>query len=164
MLASISMPSSKGFSSDEEVWSSGDGPEEEGDLEDTAAAWLHDVIEDTTYEYVDVENEIGPDVAALVWELSNRFTKEAYPSRNRAARKSQEVERIYGISKWAKLIKLADRLDNLRTVRDFDEGFGRLYLDESVLLLEALRGVDTRLWETVEREIKNQREEMDKDE
>lgn len=121
-------------------------------LETQIAALLHDVIEDTTYSKVDIHAHFGNDVADLVQELTNVYEKSAYPDLNRKERKRLEFERIAGISQRAKLIKLADRIDNL-TERGLNGGFMRKYLKESRDLLEVLRGTDEFLEERLDKLI-----------
>jgi (p)ppGpp synthase/HD superfamily hydrolase len=119
-----------------------------GNQEMSMAAVLHDVIEDT--DVGDLGADWGENVVKWVNELTNEFTKENYPSMNRRQRKAAEIGRIAGISLEAKVIKLYDRIDNLRSWfypglrwTDDMEGFGRLYADESWNLILALK--DPRL-------------------
>ena len=58
---------------------------------------------------------------------------------NRAARKKKEFERISHLCNRAKIIKLVDRIDNLMDVPG-DDGFMEIYLKESKVLLDVLRG------------------------
>jgi GTP pyrophosphokinase len=103
-----------------------------------AAAWLHDVYEDTNFDPPAL-NCINPVVEKLVDELTNRFTKEARPKWDRKKRKDAEQDRIAYISPAAQVIKLCDRLDNLDTIRDKKgKGFHALYCDETQVLLEAI--------------------------
>ena len=105
------------------------------------AALLHDTMEDcgtTKYELV---RQFGPVVADLVVELTNVYTKEDYPEYNRAQRKAMEFGRISGISPRAKLVKLADRIDNLRDMPGTGD-FMHTYLDESFHLAAVLEGTD----------------------
>jgi (p)ppGpp synthase/HD superfamily hydrolase len=103
-----------------------------------AAAWLHDVYEDTRFIPPTLTNQFNAEVDQLVIELTNVFTKEAYPDRNREQRKASEIARLAGISPQAQIIKLCDRIDNLRTIGAKDRGFALLYCDESDALTEVL--------------------------
>lgn len=107
-----------------------------------AAAWLHDVVEDTTATLEDVESAFGAEVAGLVGMLTNpsKGSRE-----NRAARKAQDRAHVAGASPAAKTIKAADRLDNLVTIRAYDPEFARVYVAETRLLLPALVGADAGL-------------------
>uniref|UniRef100_A0A914H4D9 Guanosine-3',5'-bis(diphosphate) 3'-pyrophosphohydrolase MESH1 n=1 Tax=Globodera rostochiensis TaxID=31243 RepID=A0A914H4D9_GLORO len=73
-----------------------------------AAAYLHDTVEDTEANFVDIESEFGPEVAAIVRECTDDRT---LPKEDR---KRSQVERAAKLSFGAKLIKLADKLYNLR--------------------------------------------------
>ena len=82
----------------------------------------------------------GEKVASYVYELTN-IPKEFRPDANRAERKRQDRERIATISREAKVVKLIDRIDNLREI-DPNEGFAQKYADESMLLVEVLEDAD----------------------
>jgi (p)ppGpp synthase/HD superfamily hydrolase len=112
---------------------------ENGGTEDQIiAALLHDTIEDTDVTYNDVYEAFGADVAALVWELTDRFTTEEYPNNNRAQRKAWETERLAKVSVTAKLIKLCDMIDNTSTIVEHDSGFAKVYLGEKIALYAAM--------------------------
>ena len=113
-----------------------------GDEAQVAAAWLHDVVEDTPVTHEDVEHEFGPDVAQLVFELTNIYRTESHPHLNRAERKTLEVERLRNVSKRAKLVKLFDVMDNLPSIVAHDPGFARVFVPESQALLAAITQED----------------------
>lgn len=87
----------------------------EGDAEALGAAFLHDVIEDTGTDYDDLAARCGAGVAALVGALS----KDArLPEEERERRYDEALAR----ADWrARLIKLADVLDNLSDVAHADD-------------------------------------------
>jgi (p)ppGpp synthase/HD superfamily hydrolase len=62
-----------------------------------AAAWLHDVYEDTEM-WSPFLACISPEIEHLVDELTNRYTKENCSKMNRAKRKKAETRRIAVIS------------------------------------------------------------------
>jgi (p)ppGpp synthase/HD superfamily hydrolase len=103
-----------------------------------AVAWLHDVYEDTLFSAPSLVNPFGHPVNEMVVELTNRFTKEAFPALNRAKRKASETWRLASIPPQAQIIKLCDRIDNLRTIGAKGRGFALLYCDESDALAKAL--------------------------
>jgi len=102
-----------------------------------AAAWLHDVVEDTEHELRDIRHEFGPVVAALVAQLTN--PSKQHPDLSRAERKAMDREHIAVASEPALQIKMVDRAHNLSTIAtDAEEDFARLYLYESQLLALAM--------------------------
>lgn len=110
-----------------------------------AAAYLHDVVEDTPVSIQDIQRRFGKHVASLVRELTDEFEKAKYPELNRRARKEKEVLRQAKISPEAKTIKLADVIDNTRDIVKNDPGFARKYLREMYALTKALQGGDFNL-------------------
>lgn len=108
-----------------------------------AAAWMHDTVEDTAATLDEVRAEFGDDVAALVEML----TDVSKPSDgNRKARKAIDREHTAKASPQAKTIKLADLIDNSRSILTRDPEFAKVYLKEKALLLEELREGDSTLW------------------
>lgn len=75
------------------------------------AALLHDTVEDTATTLDDVRSNFGDDVARVVGEVSDD------KSLNKAERKRAQIEHARVISREAKLVKLADKLYNLRDLR-----------------------------------------------
>lgn len=81
----------------------------------TAAALLHDVVEDTSYTVADMENLFGPKIASMVdgltkvsAALSDDASAQAETFRKVLLTLSDDIRVI--------LIKLADRLHNMRTL------------------------------------------------
>lgn len=74
----------------------------------TAAAWLHDVLEDTETTVRDLHVAFGPTVTALVVALTDE------EGRNRAERHSRTYPKLRGAGRQAVGLKLCDRLANLR--------------------------------------------------
>jgi (p)ppGpp synthase/HD superfamily hydrolase len=103
-----------------------------------AAAWLHDVYEDTALKPPALKAQFGFTVNQYVVALTNVFTKENKPSWNRKRRKGAEIKRLAGVCPQAQLIKLCDRIDNLQTIRAKGRKFTETYCDESEALAEAL--------------------------
>ena len=106
-----------------------------------AAAWLHDVIEDTDVDAETLRSHFGDAVTSVVVELTNQFTKEAHPDKNRKERKRLEFERLATVSGEAKVLKMLDRISNLKAT-GLDEGFLRLYLEETAAMLPGVEDAD----------------------
>ncbi len=106
-----------------------------------AAAWLHDVYEDTDLMPPAISDGFSETIGGYVEELTNHFTEEAYPTMNRKKRKAAEVNRLAEVSREAQTIKLCDRIDNLRTISDKGRKFSLLYCDESEALAEVLTAI-----------------------
>jgi guanosine-3',5'-bis(diphosphate) 3'-pyrophosphohydrolase len=87
----------------------------EGGVTDVAtlcAALLHDTLEDTKTSADELEREFGAEVRRLVEEVSDD------KSLAKAERKRLQIEHAAHISDKAKLVKLADKIANLRDVAD----------------------------------------------
>lgn len=108
-----------------------------------AAAYLHDVIEDTGISELEVRECFTPTIFNLVKELTNVVPKSAG---NRAKRFEIEKARIATISPRAKTVKLADLLDNTSTIVKHDPSFAKVYMREKASLLDVLREGDADLW------------------
>lgn len=109
-----------------------------------AAAWLHDVVEDTKITNDTILKEFGSEVAMLVYWLTDQSTPE---DGNRATRKKLDLDHTALASPEAKTIKLADIIDNTKTIRAYDPNFWRVYRSEMSKLMEVLKGGDKVLWE-----------------
>lgn len=108
-----------------------------------AAAWLHDVVEDTPCTMLEIHNEFGLQVAALVEQL----TDVSKPSDgNREKRKTMDRLHTSDASPKAKTIKLADLIDNSRSILERDPEFAKVYIHEKQLLLEVLTDGDPGLF------------------
>lgn len=75
------------------------------------AALLHDTVEDTDTTYAELVANFGPEVADIVMEVTDdkRLPK--------AQRKQLQIEHAAGLSFGAKLVKLADKICNVRSIR-----------------------------------------------
>jgi len=119
--------------------------EKGGSFEMIAAALLHDVLEDT---HVSIEGlrqflfEIVPSSAGkilqLVIELTDVYEKKNFPHLNRKQRKQLEAERLGRVSDAAKQIKVADIIDNTKSIQEHDPKFAKVFLDEKEVLLKEM--------------------------
>jgi (p)ppGpp synthase/HD superfamily hydrolase len=81
---------------------------QDGEL--VAAGYLHDTLEDTQTEYEELEKLFGSDVAQLVAEVTD---DKSLPS---VERKRLQVEKAPGKSVRARMLKVADKTSNLRSL------------------------------------------------
>ena len=118
-----------------------------------AAAYLHDVVEDTPVSIEEIEKKFGSTVAKLVHELTDEYEKQKYPHLNRKHRKEKEVRRQAKISSEAKTIKLADVIDNTPDIVRNDKGFAKKYVREMDALVGVLKGGDEELYQRAKAEV-----------
>jgi (p)ppGpp synthase/HD superfamily hydrolase len=113
-----------------------------------AAALLHDVVEDTPVTLHQIGSTFGPEVELLVENL----TDVSIPSDgNRKARRAVDLRHTAKACPEAKTIKLADRIDNLTSIIQYDPDFATVYLRETSDLLIVLKGGDYALWTQLNR-------------
>lgn len=117
-----------------------------------AAAWLHDTVEDTATTLNDIQTHFGDEVAKLVEMLTNTAPQSA---KNRAARKVADFRHTAQASPEAQTIKLADIIDNTRSIVRFDPHFARVYLIEKRVQIQLLRQGNTELWRQASANIEN---------
>ena len=110
-----------------------------------AAAWLHDVLEDTECTFPTLLAEFGIEVCELVVWLTDTSKPE---DGNRETRKAIDRAHLAEAPREAKTVKLADLIDNSKSITQYDPDFARVYLREKRLLLdEALKDGDPYLWD-----------------
>lgn len=117
-----------------------------------AAAWLHDVVEDTKIHGLEIVRVFGGPVGLLVQEMTDVTTLE---DGNRATRKRVECLRWVSAFSQAKTIKCADLISNTRSIREHDPKFWPVYRAEALALLEVLRDCShPALWRQLEEELR----------
>jgi guanosine-3',5'-bis(diphosphate) 3'-pyrophosphohydrolase len=108
------------------------------------AALLHDTIEDTETTADEIREQFGRKVAHVVEEVSDDKTLD------KATRKRLQVEHAPHISHEAKLVKLADKISNLRDMaasppKTWPKSRVREYFDWAKAVVDGLRGAHPRL-------------------
>jgi (p)ppGpp synthase/HD superfamily hydrolase len=107
------------------------------------ASVLHDTIEDTTAHYEDLVNAFDEDVADLVMEVSDdkRFRK--------SERKRLQVAHAGELSARARIIKIADKISNIRSIQHSPPAWPderkRRYFAWSKAVVDAARGVNEKI-------------------
>ncbi|WP_158752155.1 HD domain-containing protein [Acidobacterium sp. S8] len=121
-----------------------------GDEQMIAAAWLHDIVEDTGVTIDDVERQFGVQVAKLVYEV----TVVSDPARgHRAASFALSKQHFAKVSDAAKTVKLADLIDTSRDLYKNDWAMFRTYAAEANELALVLNGGNTRLLTRLKRDL-----------
>lgn len=119
-----------------------------------AAAYLHDVLEDTETTAEDIRVFLEPLIGeaetartiGIVVELTDVYVKKAYPELNRKKRKELELERIAKTGSDSQTIKYADILDNTQEIVAHDRHFAGVFLKECRRMLKAADKGDPRLY------------------
>ena len=107
-----------------------------------AAAWLHDVVEDTGCTFTDIHMAFGIDIATLVGWLTD--VSQPHDG-NRAHRKAVDREHTANAPAEAQTIKLADLISNSKSIMAHDPAFAKTYLEEKRLLLAVMTRGDPGL-------------------
>ena len=109
-----------------------------------AAAYLHDVVEDTDVTMDTITSMFGSVVAKLVSDLTD-VSKPG--DGNREARKTIDRQNTANATADAQFIKCADIIDNAYDIADNDPSFWRVYRREmSLLLAEMVRVKNTPIY------------------
>lgn len=119
----------------------------EGGIDDERvliAAILHDTIEDTETTELELVREFGQEIAGIVLEVTDD------KALSKAQRKRLQIKHAATISRRAKLVKLADKICNLRDVAgnppaDWSVERRQEYFDWAKAVIDGLRGVHPAL-------------------
>jgi guanosine-3',5'-bis(diphosphate) 3'-pyrophosphohydrolase len=119
----------------------------EGGIEDAlalCAAVLHDTIEDTQTTHEELVAGFGRDIADVVLEVTD---DKSLP---KAERKQLQIEHAPRLSQAAKLVKLADKICNVRDVaasppQDWPLARRREYFDWAKAVVRRMRGTHAKL-------------------
>jgi len=109
-----------------------------------AAGFLHDTLEDTETEYEELEALFGADIASLVAEVTD---DKSLP---KAERKRRQIASAPAASARAKLLKIADKTSNLRTLvfsppANWDVARVADYIDWAERVVAGCRGLNEML-------------------
>ncbi|WP_029008112.1 HD domain-containing protein [Azospirillum halopraeferens] len=103
------------------------------------AALLHDTLEDTDATREEIEESFGPAIAAIVVEVTDdkRLPK--------GERKQRQIDHAPRVSRPAKLVKLADKISNLRSMAvsppaNWSQARKIEYFEWAAAVVEGLRG------------------------
>jgi GTP pyrophosphokinase len=104
-----------------------------------ATALLHDVVEDTEYTLNDIEREFGPKIASLIdglTKISGTYNKET--STSMQAENFRKMLLTLSDDLRVILIKIADRLHNMRTLESMPEHKKMKIAGETIFLYAPL--------------------------
>lgn len=110
-----------------------------------AAAWLHDVVEDTSVTIDDVFDQFGEEVSRLVWAVTG-------VGHNRRTRQASIIKKLHN-TKEACPLKLADRIANLEAA--IQEGntqgkFSMYYKEQAEFEKVVRKHVPEEMWTRLE--------------
>lgn len=111
-------------------------------IEVVQAAILHDVLEDTKTSRQELLEEFGPNVLRIVEQVSDDR------SLSKSQRKRLQIEHASQISHEAKIVKLADKLHNLRDLIQrpiWDLSISQGYFVWSHAVVKAMKGTNAGL-------------------
>ncbi|MCU0755247.1 MAG: HD domain-containing protein [Xanthomonadales bacterium] len=111
------------------------------------AAVLHDTVEDTETSFAELDEHFGAAIAAVVAEVTDDKALD------KQARKELQVQRAAHSSKAARLVKLADKICNLRDLlaappKGWSAERKRAYFDWATRVIDGLRGTHAGLEST----------------
>jgi guanosine-3',5'-bis(diphosphate) 3'-pyrophosphohydrolase len=114
------------------------------DVKVLVAAVLHDTLEDTETTYDELKERFGKSIASVVREVTD---DKSLP---KAERKRLQIEHASEISRPARLVKLADKVCNVRDVAanpppDWPLQRRREYFDWAKAVVDRMRGTNKKL-------------------
>ena len=108
------------------------------------AALLHDTVEDTQTTVAELAGRFGPRISGIVAEVTD---DKSLP---KAERKRLQIEHAEHLSRRARLVKLADKICNVRDVaanapHDWPLARRREYFDWAKAVVDRIRGTNKKL-------------------
>lgn len=119
-----------------------------GSIAQIAAAYLHDTVEDTNASLDDVKAEFGSIIASYVDQLTDPAKPE---DGNREARFLINLDHIKKMSVHAQTVKLADIIDNTKSIMKYDPEFAKVYFYEKQRVLPWLIDGNRHLYNELHR-------------
>lgn len=107
-----------------------------------AAAWLHDVVEDTAISNDLIWSHFGYRVADIVAGVTDIAEPQ---DGNRKKRKAMERDHLAQGDADIHTLKLADMIDNTASITVYDPKFAKVYMREKALMLTVLKLGDPTL-------------------
>lgn len=117
--------------------------------------FCHDLLEDTECTPVELKEQLlklgysrfeAGEIVRGVTDLTDVYTKEDFPSMNRAERKLNEAKRLATIYPESQSVKLADLIDNSSTIVEYDKKFAKVYIKEKIQILDYMRNGNINLF------------------
>jgi guanosine-3',5'-bis(diphosphate) 3'-pyrophosphohydrolase len=129
------------------------------DAELVAAGWLHDTIEDTDTSHDELAQRFGTRVADMVEEVTDDMTLA------KSERRRRQVIEAPNKSPGAKLIKIADKISNIRARIFFEPDLEQQeeladYLAWAEQVVKGCRGVNARLDGLFDETVANARDTL----
>lgn len=124
-----------------------------GNTDEIAAAWLHDIIEDTSVTLDDIQAKFGSSIADIVKGLTDPPNLHSLPILKQKAIQAKKVSQD---SVSVKRVKLADQISNVRSVAvdpptDWSSQKCLDYIEGARLIFHKCRGISNYL----DREFEN---------
>ena len=101
-----------------------------------ASALLHDTLEDTDTDLVEISKNFGSLVAMLVLELTS--DDGAIKAMGKTEYLKKKLKDSKKVTSWGLVIKLADRLDNISDLNNSSEEFRKRYIKETQEIIAEL--------------------------
>ena len=115
---------------------------------------LHDVMEDTAISYNDIKNQFGEEIAEIVYAVTDEL------GRDRKERKAKTYPKIMANTD-AIIVKLADRIANVRNSMKYKPEMGKMYTKEfddfKNALYSSTHTEATSMWNELEGIIRGER-------
>jgi guanosine-3',5'-bis(diphosphate) 3'-pyrophosphohydrolase len=114
------------------------------DINVLCGAILHDTIEDTETTKEELTQQFGEKITSIVLDVTDDKTLP------KAERKLKQIEHASHASNEAKLVKLADKISNLRDIlssppKDWTDDRKKEYFDWAGKVIDEIRGTNRKL-------------------